>query len=187
MARPNSAVGPVRSIFRVMSAELQSRLESTTIAQWQARQIEKAAHCLSVFVESTREDRLKWRPTVDAASNTRSVLEQVGECIFANRRFSYILRGETPPAPPAEFDSFESAADATKQLRESAATLAEQMRGLSVADLAREYQTHRGPMPGALAIQFPLRNMTYHMGQINMIQLLYGDTEFHIDEEFITL
>ena len=170
-----------------MSAELQERLSTTTLAQWQARQIEKAAHIMAVFVESTPDDKLRWRPMIDENSKTRSILEQVGECIFANIRFWHVLSGETPPAPPAEFDTFTSIHDATSQLKESARVLAELVRKMDSEALAKDYATHRGPMPGALAMQFPVRNMTYHMGQINMIQLLYGDTEFHIDEEFTTL
>ncbi|MHB8635411.1 MAG: DinB family protein [Fimbriimonadaceae bacterium] len=170
-----------------MSSDLQQRLESTTLAQWQARQIEKAAHILSVFVESTPEDKLRWRPMADEKSNTRSVLDQVGECVFANNRFRSIFSGDPLPTPPDNFDTFSSGADATAQLKASANALANLIREMDSAALAKEYNTHRGPLPGAFVMQLPLRNMTYHMGQVNMIQLLYGDTEFHIDEEFTTL
>lgn len=170
-----------------MSTELQAKLETTTLGQWQARQIVKSANIMATFVESTPEDKLRWKPAIDESSKTRSVLEQVGECIFANIRFRHVFLGETPPQPPAEWDTFTSAAEATTQLKETAKQLAEVIAKLDAAGLAKEYNTHRGPMPGALAMQFPVRNMTYHMGQINMIQLLYGDTAFHIDEEFTTL
>jgi hypothetical protein len=170
-----------------MSAELKEKLDSTTLAQFQARQIVKASLFMAKFVESTREDKLRWRPSTEESSCTRSVLEQVGECIFANIRFRHFLQGETAPAPPADWDSFTSAADAVSQLRDSADRLAVVIAAMDNESLSKNYTTHRGPMPGALAIQFPLRNMTYHIGQINMIQLLYGDKEFHIDEEFVTL
>ena len=170
-----------------MSQELQTQLESTTLGEWQARLIQKSALMFATFIRSTREDKLRWQPSIDNESKTRSVLEQVGECIYANVRFWHILSGQTPPVPPSEWDTFESADDAANQLVTSANQLASLVRGMDSADLAREYPTHRGPMPGALAMQFPVRNMTYHMGQVNMIQLLYGDTEFHIDEEFTTL
>ncbi len=170
-----------------MSAELQARLETTTIAQWQARQIEKAASILAKFVESTHEDKLTWRPATGEHSVTRSVLEQVAECVFVHHRFQCILRDEPLPTPPESFDRFRSAPEAIKELKDSAKALAELVRTMDTAALARDYNSHRGPMPGAMIIQFPIRNMTYHMGQINMIQLLYGDAEFHIDAEFITL
>jgi len=170
-----------------MSTELQLQLESTTLGQWQARQIEKAAKILAVFVESTSEDKLRWKPAIDENSKARSVLEQVGECIYANHRARHVFLGEPPLLPPAEFDDFESAQDAVTQLKDSAKYLAEIVAKLGPEELAKEYTTHQGPMPGALVMQFPVRNMTYHMGQINMIQLLYGDAAFHIDEEFTSL
>ncbi len=169
-----------------MSSELQQQLESMTLGQWQARLIVKSAKILATFVESTDPERLKWRPSIGDESSTRSVLEQVGECIFANIRFRHIFLGQEPPAPPEEWDTFASAEDAKLQLIESATELAAIVATLDSASLAKEYKTHRGLMPGALAMQFPVRNMTYHMGQINMIQLLYGDSNFHITDEFVT-
>ena len=163
-----------------MSTELQQELESMTIGQWQARLI------LKTFVLSTPDDKVRWQPSLNENSQTRSILEQVGECIFANERFVYILQGETPPAPPTEWDTFGSKEEAIQELKRSAKALANVVEKLDCAALAKEYPTHRGPMPGALAIQFPVRNMTYHMGQINLIQLLYGDTDFHITTEFTT-
>ena len=170
-----------------MNNELEQQLESMTLAQWQARLIVKSAMIMATFVESTPEDKLRWKPAIDENSKTRSILEQVGECIFANVRFRNIFLGETPPQPPSEFDTFSSVEEATTELKRSANLLAEVLSVMDTHALAKDYVTHRGPMPGALAMQFPVRNMTYHMGQINMIQLLYGDTAFHIDEEFTTL
>ena len=161
-------------------------LSTLTVPQFQARIIEKSALILGTFVKSTPEDRLRWRPSTEAASNTRSILEQVGECIFANERFMHYLRSEAAPQPPAEWDTFASAKEAIGLLAESGRKLAAMVAQMDAEALAKTYQTHRGPMIGALLIQFPVRNMTYHMGQINFIQLLYGDKEFHTDAEFVT-
>ena len=158
-----------------------------TIAEWQAHQTVKAAKILSHFVESTPEDRRKWQPKADEASDVRSILEILGECIFANRRIRCYFLGEEPPAPPANFDTFSSVAEGTEQLQDSAEAVAAEIAKLKSDDLMRMIKTHRGPLPAAVAMQLPLRNMTYHMGQINMIQLLYGDKEFHINAEFLTL
>ena len=35
-------------------------------------------------------------------------------------------------------------------------------------------------MAGENVIVMCLRNMAYHAGQTNFIQILYGDTEFHV-------
>jgi uncharacterized damage-inducible protein DinB len=162
-------------------------VKDMTLGQWQARQIEKSAHILAHFVESTQEDRLRWRPTAEDTSKTRSVMEQVGECIFVNQRFLAFFRGQESPPMPENHDRYPTVREATEALKAGAAELAQEVRKLEGDELMRTIKTHRGPMPAALAMQFPVRNMAYHMGQINMIQPLYGDTEFHIDEEFLSL
>ena len=154
-----------------------------SLAEWQARQIEKAAKILSHFVENTRPDLRDWRPATEEASKTRSVMEQLNECIYANHRVLCYLRGEVPVAQT----TYESLPEANEALHAGAKELADEVRKIQSSGLGREVETHRGTMPVALAIQFPLRNMVYHMGQINMIQLLYGDATFHIDQEFTTL
>ena len=32
-------------------------------------------------------------------------------------------------------------------------------------------------------MEMPYRNMAYHAGQVNYVQMLYGDTEFHIKRD----
>jgi hypothetical protein len=65
-------------------------------------------------------------------------------------------------------------------LEESARELANAVRAMTDDDLTREFVSRRGPMPGANLIEVPLRNMYYHGGQINQLQLLYGDTEYRL-------
>jgi uncharacterized damage-inducible protein DinB len=164
-----------------------TNIPEMTIGQWQARQIQRSARILSHFVLSTREDRLRWCPATEDDSKTRSVMDLVGECVEANRRILAYIRGDQIGPRPASFDIYPTVGEAVEALHASADDLAAEIAKLGPDDLMREVQTHRGPMPAALAMQFPMRNMTYHMGQINMIQLLYGDTEFHINESFMTL
>ena len=35
-------------------------------------------------------------------------------------------------------------------------------------------------MKGITLIEMPYRNMAYHCGQLNFIQTIYGDKEFHL-------
>jgi len=158
-----------------------------TLVGWQARQIQKAAGFICHFVESTREDRLRWCPSTEEKSQCRSVMDMAGECVNANERFLAYLQARTVGPRPESFDAYETVQDLKQALTASADALAEEIRGYNAEDLNRMVTTHRGVMPVSLAIQFPLRNMTYHMGQINMIQMLYGDTVFHITPEFMTL
>ncbi len=158
-----------------------------TLGQWQARLIVKSANIMAFFLETSPIDKVRWRPAVDEKSKTNSMMEQVAKCTYANVRFRHVFLGEEALPRPATWENNLSVEEAAAELKESAKLLAEVVEKLDAAGLAKEYMTHRGPMSGALAMQFPVRNMTYHMGQINMIQLLYGDTEFHINEEFLTL
>jgi hypothetical protein len=153
-----------------------------TLFEFQARNIEQIAETLAYFVETTREDRLRWQPTLEGAAPTRSVLEQISECVIVNRAFAALLRGQSPPQAPMRQAAieFDGAASAQEQLLASARDLAAAVRGLDDAALEREYPSWRGPIPGATAIVLPYRNMAYHGGQINLIQLLYGDAEFHV-------
>ncbi|HZP80198.1 MAG TPA: DinB family protein, partial [Chthonomonadaceae bacterium] len=127
----------------------------------------------------TQEDRLDWHPSADPQSKTRSALDQAAECIDVNRRMAALLRGETP-GPPVFERPFADGKEAQEQIRESAKELAEAVRGLDEEALTRIYTTAMGPMPGALLLEIAAGNLNYHFGQINYIQTLYGDTEFHL-------
>ena len=51
---------------------------------------------------------------------------------------------------------------------------------MSAEDLHRKFQHPRGLFVGSNLIMMCLRNMAYHAGQINLIQMLSGDGEFHV-------
>ena len=151
-----------------------------TVQEFQADNIETISRLLAHFLETTHDARRDWKPAVEGAAGVRSAHEQVAECIAVNRVFAALLRGETPQ-PPNPGDTtlpFADCAGAQTMLIESGKELANVIRAMSDEDLSRMYVTRRGPMPGAQIIVLPYRNMAYHSGQINFIQLLYGDTEF---------
>jgi hypothetical protein len=153
-----------------------------TVQEFQARRIERIAEALAYFVETTRPERLNWRPEARGAA-IRSVLEQVSECILVNRYFAEMLRGGAPEPryrQPEAAISFADAEDAQEQLLCSAGNLADAVRAMADEDLARSYAHRRGPVPGEAIIEMPYRNMAYHAGQVNFIQTLYGDSEFHV-------
>jgi uncharacterized damage-inducible protein DinB len=70
--------------------------------------------------------------------------------------------------------------DAQQRLMASAEELATAIRGMSEEDLDRIFLHPRAPMRGQNMIMICYRNMAYHAGQINFIQTLYGDQEFHL-------
>jgi hypothetical protein len=153
-----------------------------TVPEYMARQTERMADSLAHFIATTPEDRLVWHPSVEGAAPTRSILEQVSECVVVNRMIAALVRGgaapqTSPDAPPIRFANGQ---DAQEQLVASARELAAAIRMMTDADLARVYNHPRAKMSGENVIMMCLRNMAYHAGQANFIQLLYGDTEFHV-------
>lgn len=149
-----------------------------TVQEFQARKIERNARALAHWVSTTPQDKLDWRPETGPESRARSVLDMVGECIWANRRWAAVLRGLEPPQRPDSYSA--DSEDGQRELVESADKLAEVVRNLPDSALTKEFPGPRGPLPGEILIDMPNRNMSYHGGQVNMIQLLLGDTEFHV-------
>jgi hypothetical protein len=153
-----------------------------TVPEYMARQTERMAEALAHFVATTPEDKLVWHPTLEGGSPTRSILEQVGECVSVNRFLAALMRGESVAMPPGGRPEihFKNGQDAQEQLVTSARELTVAMRALTPEDLVRPYAHPRGPILGENLIIMCYRNMAYHAGQANFIQILYGDTEFHV-------
>ena len=157
-----------------------------TVPEYIARQTERFAETLAHGLETTAEDKRGWRVAVEGSAPTRSALEQVAECVVINRYIAALLRGDVSAPPAGGFPelTFADVQDAQTQLRASARELAEAIRPLDDERLNRSYQMRRGPTPGHNLILMPYRNMAYHFGQINFIQMLAGDPEFHVPASY---
>lgn len=154
--------------------------------EYMAEQVEKMGPILAHYVATTAPDKLHWQPGVEGSAPTRSVLEQIGECVVVNRFMAALLRGEDvkPPAGGWTGPDFVDAQDAQNQLIDSTKQLADAIRRLNDADLDRTFQMRRGPTSGKNLMMMAYRNMAYHGGQINFIQLLTGDDEFHMPPQW---
>lgn len=153
------------------------------VFHWQAKLVRRSAHLLAHYLEQTSPDRLNWRPYLPESAEMRSAFDIVFECAKVNRRFTALLLDRE--AAPAEKDhSYSSLADAKNDLLTSAEDLAKTIEGLPEAALDREFKTASGQVKGKFLLELPVNNMYYHGGQINMIQLLYGDPEFHRPADF---
>jgi hypothetical protein len=149
-----------------------------TIQDFAADQTERMAASLAHFVVTTDPSRLRWEMPTEGGGHTRSILDQVAECVEGNRRFAALMRGELAPGPtPAP--SFTDTQDAKAQLVSSAGELAVAIRAVAGYDLETLIQTPRGSAPIKNLMLAAYRNMAYHAGQINFIQILAGDAEFH--------
>jgi hypothetical protein len=148
------------------------------VTEYIAEQTERMAENYCHFIRSTHQDRLDWRPEIEESTHIRTIIEQVSECITVNRSIAALLRGET--AGTVGTTNLSGGEAACEQLAQSAAELAAAIRGLSATDLDRTYEHPRGAVVGKNLIIMPMRNMGYHIGQLNLIQMLYGDAEFHV-------
>ena len=148
-----------------------------TVMEYVADQVERMGENYCHFILTTRSDRLDWQPAIEGSAPTRSILEQVAECITVNHGVASIIRGGgVSPAPqvtPA------TASDACSLLTASIDDLAAAIRGMSESDLDREFTHPKAIVFGRNLIMMPLRNMGYHIGQLNLIQMLYGDGFFN--------
>lgn len=151
-----------------------------TLQEYQAEEILRAARALAHFVMTTDPDKRDWKPEVTGAAPLRSTLDMVAECIAVHDFFTAILRDETlPAARPNEIPRpFAEAEDGCALLLASAERLADAIRSMSEADLSREFPLRGRMIPGLWLSELPMRNMHYHSGQINLLQLLHGDAEF---------
>lgn len=153
-----------------------------TAAEYAARQTERMAEALAHFIATTPEDRLAWHPSMEGSAPTRSILEQVSECVTVNRLLAAVLRGGDLPSPDASMPPlhFSGGQEAQEQLISSARELAAAISVMTEEDMSRLYNHPRGQMFGQNLMLMGYRNMAYHAGQANLIQMLYGDSEFHV-------
>jgi len=148
-----------------------------TIFEWQANTSERSAGFLAHFVKTTDPDWIDKCPAVDEKSKTRSILDQLAECVTVNRRAAAALSGKALPEEELKFVDVD---DACSQLVASAKEYGSVVRGLDESVMEKSFDVGFGPRPGSFFLMMPASNMMYHCGQVNYVQLLSGDDEFHI-------
>lgn len=141
----------------------------------------KAVDDLLRFARAVPADKLTWRP----AEHARSVLEILQECAILPLGIADYLR-ERPQAPRdirgyfaqmAQLDTFDQCVQA---LQANSETLYEAIRSVADADLSQTVVMPWGQtMTLAQLLLTHYWNLTYHLGQIAYIQLLYGDTKMY--------
>ena len=155
-----------------------------TVFEFQARRVERISSAVAHFIGSTPDNRLDWQPDGIEGATGRSILSMASEIVVVNTLAAKTLSGEAmEPHQPSESMPdlvFADSADAQAKVIASGNALASAIRGLTEADLEREYLHWRGPIRGEIWLEMPYRNMAYHAGQINYIQILLGDSEFHV-------
>lgn len=134
-------------------------------------------------VKAMPAERHGWEPS----AHSRSAHNMLWECAVVNDRFARFLKGE--PAEPitiqglGEMWAADPAADVETlitDLRSATASLCESILALEDDQFAEEVELGPdSPLPKKMLMWMGLRNMWYHLGQVNYIQSLYGDREMH--------
>ncbi len=155
-----------------------------TVSEFQSRRILRISIAVAHFISTTPEDRLSWEPDGLNGAKGRNIFSMASEIVIVNSLVSGLLAGTiTEPIKPSEHlppINFVDSADAQAQILSSGETLADTVRNMSESDIENVYPHWAGPLKGEILIEMTYRNMAYHAGQINFIQILLGDSEFHV-------
>lgn len=153
-----------------------------TISQAKAHAEQACAQLLHTF-SFVPDDKLNWTPSPTA----KSALRIVAHCAVANFGISRPIRNEEPEgsmdfsqmlgmmeAKELEIDTREKAIEALK------ASTQEVLRSLDMVEsLDCSPNSLFGPMPMMFWIFLPGRHMMGHAYQVDYLQTVWGDLEFH--------
>jgi hypothetical protein len=127
-------------------------------------------------------DRQIWRPLDEG----RSALDQLAECAVINAWAAQVFRDRA--VPPLDGDAYakecaalDTVEKAAAALRSATQTLVSAMESLpdDALDIQVQFPWDETSCTLAEALLTAYWNLTYHVGQINYIQTLYGDKEMH--------
>ena len=127
-------------------------------------------------------DKQTWKP-LDAG---RSALEQVAECAVINGWAAQIFRDRVMPelntgTYQGACAALDSADKAVAALRANTESLVSAIESVPDDALGVQIQFPWDDRPGTLAEAMLMAywNLTYHIGQVNYVQTLYGDKQMH--------
>jgi hypothetical protein len=127
-------------------------------------------------------DKQTWRPLDEG----RSALDQVAECAVINQWATSLFVDRVMPELDNEAYANACAAldtvdKAVAALRDSTAALASAIDSVPDDALGIQVQFPWDDRPCSLAEAMLMAywNLTYHIGQVNYVQTLYGDKEMH--------
>jgi hypothetical protein len=158
-------------------------MSAINLPQFLASKIRTAGGALHDAVAKMPEDRISWHPETEG-SKGRDALDQALECAFLNE---WVAQGyRTGQMPPINWDEYKSATDARRNkadcltwLKSSTDALASAIAAFPADKIgdATIDPVHDGKATtwADFAVDLFLWNTVYHEGQVNYIQVLYGD------------
>jgi replication fork clamp-binding protein CrfC len=142
---------------------------------------EQMAHALA----TTPDDKLAWSPSPTA----RSPLHQVTHAAMSTSNIQSMLSGKhLASSGPVELDAAARLADQQFTSRQQAIDILEQnsadylawLDTLTEEQLASKVDMFFGIVPMTVGITFPALHMSGHVAQMDYIQTIYGDQDWHI-------
>ena len=153
------------------------------MAEMIAKKIQAGSDSLAKAFAKMPAERTEWKPTVEGNAG-RDALDQVLECACLAE---WATKGYTAgdALPPIDWDDFKVQCDARRNSEDALAWLKSSHAALvsTISALSDEQIGKSIPHPfyeasttwGDFAIDLVYWNLVYHEGQINYIQVLYGD------------
>ena len=150
----------------------------STIQKLTADRTRQAAQDLIFATSRVPAERQTWQPLGDS----RYVLDMIQECAHVNDRWAQMLRrDEWYINTREEVEAYNAAIldmpSALQMLKDSAERFAQAVEGLSDARLSDDFVTPWRTAKVGQWIFHAIWHMSYHEGQIQYIQTLYGDWE----------
>lgn len=157
-------------------------MSEISLSQFIADRIRKAGAAFHAACEKMPEDRIAWHPTTEGNSG-RDALDQLLECAYLNEWAAGAYRNQA--VPPFDANDYKQRMDANRNkaaalrwFKEATNALADAIAAFPVSRLgdAITDPLHNTPTTWAdFAIDLFYWNTVYHEGQVNYIQVLYGD------------
>lgn len=158
-------------------------MSTINLSQFLAGKIRNAGNALHDAVAKMPEDRLSWKPETEGNSG-RDALDQALECAYLNEWVAEAYK--TGEMPSISWDDYKAATDAKRNkeacvawLKSSTEALASAIEAFPADKLGEETTDpiHGGKATtwADFAIDLFYWNTVYHEGQVNYIQVLYGD------------
>ena len=137
--------------------------------------IENNTQMFAYTIQNTPADKIVWKAKAEGqTSEARSMLDMAQECIGLNASFVGQFSGH-PMAPPTA-----TVENVVELLIASGKLTADVVRQLTPEQLATKYDLGWAQLTGDFMTRILFMHPSYHNGQANFIQTLYGDMEFHV-------
>ena len=155
-----------------------------TITQAKAEFLRAKEQLLSSLA-TTPDDKLNWSP----ATTARTPLQLAAHAASAVSGIVRMLNGEPLPYPDTgKFDASMRLAEQEYTTREQVLSLMEQnsaqyltwIDALSPEQVSSTITIPFGSMPMAVAVTLPADHINYHVAQLNYLQTICGDREWHM-------